>query len=249
MSGIVPSSWAPQKAAAPAQARVGACRAQGREQRGVVEHPAPARGEERLHHWRPRTVANEVALAGGAAGGSGERLVRRRRGCAPRWTASPVAMSGRSATRQAAPGTNISPNTAAPDPAAVARPLSTGAPPITAGTASNGSARAWRTQATTRRSSPRPPAAAGISARMSIAYCSAPRAATPPGTILPKAFEASCDVITGTPAMRPEREPLDRPHAAVAAQLQGSIARNQSGLRSSSRPQAPNTLSIAGATR
>ena len=39
--------------------------------------------------------------------------------------------------------------------------------------------------------------AASTPARTSIAYCIAPDAATPPGTMRPKAFEASWDVITG----------------------------------------------------
>jgi hypothetical protein len=44
---------------------------------------------------------------------------------------------------------------------------------------------------------PEAAAAGATPARVSIAYCIAPAAATPPGTTRPNAFEASCDVITG----------------------------------------------------
>ena len=44
---------------------------------------------------------------------------------------------------------------------------------------------------------PEAAAAAGTPPRTSIEYCSAPEAATPPGTMRPNAFDASCDVITG----------------------------------------------------
>ena len=44
---------------------------------------------------------------------------------------------------------------------------------------------------------PEAAAAPGTPPRASMAYCIAPAAATPPGTIRPKALEASWDVITG----------------------------------------------------
>ena len=88
-------------------------------------------------------------------------------------------------------------NTAAPAPTARSRPGSTGAPPTTAGIVSTGSAHSVPN--TNRDDAVMPDAAraAGIPARASMAYCIAPEAATPPGTIRPNAFEASCEVITG----------------------------------------------------
>ena len=47
------------------------------------------------------------------------------------------------------------------------------------------------------RSSRMPPPRRADPRAVSIAYCSAPAAATPPGTTRPNAFEASCEVITG----------------------------------------------------
>ena len=40
-------------------------------------------------------------------------------------------------------------------------------------------------------------AGAGTPPRTSIAYCMAPAAATPPGTMRPNAFDASCEVAMG----------------------------------------------------
>src|SRR3954467_1817064 len=105
--------------------------------------------------------------------------------------------SGRSKRTHAAPRANISTNTPAPITAARARPGSTGAPPSTAGTARTGSAQSVANTSTDEAVMPEAAAAVGTPARVSIAYWSAPDAATPPGTTRPNAFEASCDVITG----------------------------------------------------
>ena len=89
--------------------------------------------------------------------------------------------------------------TKATAPASTARssPGSTGAPPITAGTVSTGSAQSVPNTTSDDAVMPDAARAAGIPACVSIAYCIAPEAATPPGTTRPNAFEASCEVITG----------------------------------------------------
>jgi hypothetical protein len=66
-----------------------------------------------------------------------------------------------------------------------------------AGTASTGSAQSVANTSTDDAVMPDAAAAAGIPARVSIEYCIAPDAATPPGTIRPNAFDVSCEVITG----------------------------------------------------
>ena len=66
-----------------------------------------------------------------------------------------------------------------------------------AGSASTGSPRRMPNTSTDEAVIPEAARPAGTPPRTSIPYCSAPAAATPPGTMRPKAFDASCEVTTG----------------------------------------------------
>ena len=85
----------------------------------------------------------------------------------------------------------------APASAARARRGSTATPVTIAGTASSGIASRIPNTSSDEAVIPDAAAAAGTPPRASIAYCIAPAAATPPGTMRPKAFDASCELITG----------------------------------------------------
>ena len=96
---------------------------------------------------------------------------------------------------------------------------------------------------------PEAAAAAGTPARVSIAYCIAPAAATPPGTTRPKAVEASCEVTTG-PMCSARTESFCTAHMqAKLPTCSAIIAPHQSGLKSSRRSNPPKTWSSAGARR
>ena len=119
-----------------------------------------------------------------------------------------------------------------------------------AGSASTGSASRMPNTSTDDAVMPGRGTPAGTPPRTSIAYCSAPAAATPPGTTRPKAFEASCEVTTGPQRSRAQRQPLHAPTCSRSCPpAAASIATNQSGFKSASRGNAPNTSSRPGASR
>ena len=76
------------------------------------------------------------------------------------------------------------------------RPSGAAAPPMPAIDATTGSANTAAVVAAVLAARPEMIRSPRMPARTSIPYCSAPAAAPPPGTMLPAAFAASCDVPT-----------------------------------------------------
>ena len=173
---------------------------EGSQQREVVEQPAARREHQRLPPALPEHLADLVPLAhepvrqpptAAAVGAAPDCGAPGRRGR--------PAPAGGAKTIAATPIPTSATNTAPPTIAARPRPGSTGAPTGSPAVQAAAVRAGCRTRAARTPSSPtRPPNEQPTP--VSIAYCIAPAAATPPGTTRPKELEASWEVVTGPSA-------------------------------------------------